>query len=99
MGQGPRRCCPLPHRLAKKLRWSSTCCMVICSRRYAKLTLGRPATVRWGAGLTDPDAGSTVELAVVTTFSAGKSRLWPTAFLLTAAVAPASTAGGADLDD
>ena len=56
---------------------------------------GRRSLGRWldGAG-----AGSTVELAVVTTFSAGKSRLWPTAFSLAEGVA-SSAAGGAGGDD
>ena len=55
--------------------------------------LGRVAEVG-GAGLTGGGAGSTVEVAVVTTSSAGKSRLWPTAFSLAEGVVPASPGEG-----
>ena len=50
--------------------------MVTCWRRKVKSILGRLAS---GAGLTEGVGGATVALAVVTTFCAGKSRLWPTA--------------------
>ena len=39
-----------------------------------------------------------VEVAVVTTSSAGKSRLWPTAFSLAEGVVPASAEGGVVVD-
>ena len=42
--------------------------MVTCSRRNAKSTWGRAARSGWAAGLTGGGAGSTVEVAVVTTF-------------------------------
>src|SRR5271166_6011268 len=73
--------------------------MVTCSRRHAKSTLGRGPLARWDAGLTVGDAGSSVELAVVTTSSAGKFRLWPTAFSLAEAVVAASAEGGVAGDD
>ena len=52
-----------------------------------------PAGVGCGAGLTGGGAALRVEVAVVTTSFAGKSRLWPTAFSLAAGVAPASARG------
>src|SRR5271157_2142725 len=72
--------------------------MVTCSRRYAKSILGRGATALWDVGLTAGDAGSSVESAVATTSSAGKSRLWPTAFSLAEGVVPASAEGGVVVD-
>src|SRR6476660_8978262 len=53
--------------------------MLTCSRRNAKSTAGRSAALGGVAGLTDDDAGSTVEVAVVTTFLAGNARVWPAA--------------------
>ena len=52
---------------------------VTCSRKYAKSIPGRPAGMRRGSGLTSAGSGPTLEMAVVTTAFAGKSRLWPTA--------------------
>src|SRR5205814_2218629 len=49
--------------------------IVTCWRSKAKSILGR-------AGLTGGAGGATVAVAVVTTSSAGKSRLWPTVFSL-----------------
>ena len=57
---------------------------VTCWRRNAKSTLGRAGRFA-GVGLTGGGVGATVALAVVTTSSAGKSRLWPTAVSLAVA--------------
>jgi hypothetical protein len=46
--------------------------------------------------LTAGGAGATLELAVVTTFCAGMSRLWPTAFLLARAWGGAADSATAD---
>src|ERR1700736_6302920 len=62
--------------------------MVTCWRRNAKSTLGRAGRFAHGPGLTGGGVGATVALAVVTTSSAGKSRLWPTAVSLVEAEAP-----------
>ena len=72
--------------------------MVTCWRRNAKSTLGRAGTVRRRRRLDRSRRRLYGGVAVVTTFSAGKSRLWPTAFSLAAAVARRS-AGGVDVDD
>src|SRR5271157_6648142 len=45
-----------------------------------------------------PQTWASVESAVVTTSSAGKSRLWPTAFSLPEGVLPASAEGGVVVD-
>ena len=72
--------------------------MLTCDRNNAKSTAGRLAALGGAAGLTGEVGGFTVELAVVTTFLAGKSRLWPTAFFSSAegmaAAASAVAAGG-----
>ena len=67
----------------------------ICEVDLGPLGRGRVGV----AGLTGGGAGSTLEAAVVTTFSAGKSRLWPTAFSLAEGEAPASPEGEIVVDD
>src|SRR5438128_1619497 len=80
--------------------------MVFCWRTKAKSTWGRTlgnAAVggRWvgsvGA-LTGGVAEPTLELAVVTAFSAGISRLWPAGFSLTPAGGGAAAEVTADVD-
>ena len=56
--------------------------MVICWRRNAKSTLGRRRRFSGGTVLTGGGVGATLPVAVVTTPSAGTSRLWPTAVSL-----------------
>ena len=56
--------------------------MVTCWRRNAKSALGRTGRFTGGTRLTGGGVGATVAVAVVTTSSAGTSRLWPTAVSL-----------------
>src|SRR5262245_29497881 len=64
--------------------------MVTCCRRKVKSILGCVREVGGASGLTVAGVGATVEAAVVTSLSAGTSRLWPTALSLVEGRGPGS---------